>query len=204
MLFSYKYTVCHYYLNAYVEKVVKWLPCPAGRQEKIWFSEESFEAPNPPTGGGKQNSQGSSLISVPCPQGVSSFLWEPGSRAVGWSWPWCPAPPVHCALWRHPWGIQCQSSTSHQHWEHFTGKAVTFGEESQISSRPLENAGKLHLEMGFPPGLSHHPQGWRCWEQGDSAPHSPGRIPLVRLMRCWGTVLSFLPIKIILCCAGSR
>lgn len=102
MLFSYKYTVCHYYLNAYVEKVVKWLPCPAGRQEKIWFSEESFEAPNPPTGGGKQNSQGSSLISVPCPQGVSSFLWEPGSRAVGWSWPWCPA--LHCLLCTAPCG----------------------------------------------------------------------------------------------------
>ena len=56
---------------------------------------------------------------------------------------------------------------------------------SQLSSRPLENAGKLPFrKLGFPPGLSHCCQGWRCWVQGDGASHPPGMIPLARLTWC--------------------
>lgn len=103
--------------------------------------------------------------SVPCPQGVSRCLWQPGSRAVWWSWPWCPA--LHCLLCTVPCGgINRVFSLSGVRAAFLTSTKSTLQwresplpraqSPSQISSRPLEKQGNFNLEMGFPPGLSHY------------------------------------------------
>lgn len=106
--------------------MVNWFLCPPGRQEKIRFSEELWGVQPSHWFQGKQSSLGSSLMLSPCPQGVWGCLWQPGSRAVWGSWPWCPA--LHCPLCPVPCGgingvfslsgVRAALKALHSEWSH--------------------------------------------------------------------------------------
>lgn len=170
---------------------------PLGERRKSDFQRKAFGAPNPPSDFRESRAHWAlHWCSVPCPRGVSRCLWQPGSRVVWWSWPWCPA--LHCLLCTVPCGgingvfslsgvraALLASTESTLQWRE--SPFTRTQSPSQISSRPLENAGKLPFrKLGFPPGLSHCHRGWRYWEQGDGAshPHYPSGQANVMLRDC--------------------
>lgn len=182
---------------------------PLGERRKSDFQRKAFGAPNPPSDFRESRAHWAlHWCSVPCPEGSLGACGSLAARLCGEAGPGALLCIASCALYLVGGingvfslsGVRAALLASTESTLQWRESPFTWTQSpSQISSRPLENAGKLPFrKLGFPPGLSHYHRGWRYWEQGDGASHPPGRIPLVRLMWCWGTVLSFLPIKIVL------
>lgn len=151
---------------------------PPGRQEKVWFSEGSFGAPNPPTDCRKAELTGLFRdVQVLAPRvslGACESLAAGQGGGAGPGALLCIAS-CACALWGDKWSV------------HSAVRAALLTCTESISSEgthlcPAHRAhhrfipdrwrmqGNFHLEMIFPPGLSHYLWGGGAGS-GEQVPH---------------------------------
>lgn len=171
---------------------MNWLPWhPWEIGESLIFHRKAFKHPVLPLTLGKaeltdlftldaQSLAGKGAGEFTCPQGISRSLWH-HDRAAWWSLPWCP--PLHFLLCSVPSGgyngvvqssvvsEQCFSPALKALYNEGYCLCPEMQSPLQLSSRPLENAGKhLFRKLSFSPGLSYCCWGWRCLTTSSNDP----------------------------------